>query len=215
MIRITIISSHDDIYKFIDSFIQKHHLHAEILDFKTNKYYDIYFIEVQNKDDYLKYQNIKRTHETLIYFIGPHDFDTIQTSFHFNIQFYFRIEHFKQELLEYENQIIQKIQEHFHYYTYQNGHMIVKLRLSEIYYIESLRHQIIIHSLNGELHERKNLKDIINELDSPAFIQVHKSFIINRNMIQKYNSKEVYLKDHTVIPLGRAYKNQLKEYETS
>ena len=55
--------------------------------------------------------------------------------------------------------------------------MIVKLRLSEIYYIESLRHQIIIHSLNGELHERKNLKDIINELDSPAFIQVHKSFI--------------------------------------
>lgn len=93
--------------------------------------------------------------------------------------------------------------------------MIVKLRLSEIYYIESLRHQIIIHSLNGELHERKNLKDIINELDSPAFIQVHKSFIINRNMIQKYNSKEVCLKDHTIIPLGRAYKNQLKEYETS
>lgn len=86
-----------------------------------------------------------------------------------------------------------------------------KIRLSQIYYIESLRHQIIIHSINGEMIERKTLSQFIKEIQSLDFIQIHKSYIINKRFIQEIKNQEVILKEQTHLPIGRSYKESLKE----
>lgn len=206
MIRVTIISKNPSYKNIIETFLKQNMNDFEIQEFSITKQYDIYFIEVQKQDDLEKYTSIKRNDETLIYIIGPEEFQIIQRSLTFQIDLYFKCYDLQKELHSYKDIIISHIQQHFHYYTFQNGSMKVKMRLADIFYIESLRHHIIIHSINGEFHERKNLKDLIKELSCFGFVQVHKSFVVNKKKIKDYNSKEVYLKNGEVIPLGRIYK---------
>ena len=109
--------------------------------------------------------------------------------------------------------MIQKqIQKNFQYYLYQRNGITSKIRLSQIYYIESLRHQIIIHSINGEMIERKTLSQFNKEIQSLDFIQIHKSYIINKRFIQEIKNQEVILKEQTHLPIGRSYKESLKEH---
>ena len=92
-----------------------------------------------------------------------------------------------------------------------NDGITSKIRLSQIYYIESLRHQIIIHSINGEMIERKTLSQFIKEIQSLDFIQIHKSYVVNKQFIQEVKNQEVILKEQTHLPIGRSYKESLKE----
>lgn len=209
MIRTTVISTHKIHYQIVQNFIKKDIKECEIQKFDISRQYDIYFIEINKQEDFQKYQNIKRNQDTLIYIIGPEEFSIIQTSLEYHIQYYFRVNHLESELIKQKENICQQIQKHFRFYVYQKGTMQVQIRLSDIYYIESLRHRIIIHSINGELQERKNLKDLMDEIGMFDFIQIHKSFVINKQMISKYDSKVVYLKDSSEVPIGRAYKNIL------
>ena len=71
--------------------------------------------------------------------------------------------------------------------------------------------QIIIHSINGEMIERKTLSQFIKEIQSLDFIQIHKSYIINKRFIQEIKNQEVILKEQTHLPIGRSYKESLKE----
>ena len=71
--------------------------------------------------------------------------------------------------------------------------------------------QIIIHSINGEMIERKTLSQFNKEIQSLDFIQIHKSYIINKRFIQEIKNQEVILKEQTHLPIGRSYKESLKE----
>lgn len=209
MIRITVVSSQKCLKDMVIEFCYNYLDDFEIRDFQMNKQYDIYFIEIHNQEDFKRYENIKRNHDTLVYMIGPEEFDLIQNSFHYQIQLYLKKHGLREELIRYRQDMLEHIQKHFRFYKYQNGSMEVKIRLSDIFYVESLRHQIIIHSINGELHERKSLKEVMDEISMPEFIRIHKSFVVNKLMITRFNAKEVYLKDNTVLPIGRVYKDAL------
>ena len=106
--------------------------------------------------------------------------------------------------------ILKDIQDKFQYYQYQRNGIISQIRLSHIYYVESLRHSIIIHSINGTMVERKNLKDFLNTIQSSQFIQIHKSFIVNKQWIKNIFSDHVLLKNDETLQIGRAYKNHIQ-----
>lgn len=209
MIRITVVSLNKEHYQVIQNFIKTYIKESEIQKFDLSRQYDIYFIEIQNHEDFKKYKNIKRNQDTLIYIIGPEEFSIIQISLQYHIQYYFRVSYLELELINQKKNICKDIQRHFRFYFYRKGTMKIQMRLSDIYYIESLRHQIIIHSINGELHERKSLKEVMDDICMPEFIRIHKSFVVNKLMITRFNAKEVYLKDNTVLPIGRVYKDAL------
>ena len=61
------------------------------------------------------------------------------------------------------------------------------------------------------LLKKKNLSSFIKEIDSNNFIQIHKSYIINKRFIQEIKNQEVILKEQTHLPIGRSYKESLKE----
>ena len=109
--------------------------------------------------------------------------------------------------------IKKQIQKNFQYYLYQRNGITSKIRLSQIYYVESLRHQIILHSINGEMIERKTLSQFIKEIQSLDFIQIHKSYVVNKQFIQEVKNQEVILKEQTHLPIGRSYKESLKEQD--
>ena len=63
--------------------------------------------------------------------------------------------------------------------------MSFELRLAQIMYVESMNHKLVIHHDNGDFIERKNLSLFIKEINSSDFIQIHKSFVVNKTIFKK------------------------------
>lgn len=83
-----------------------------------------------------------------------------------------------------------------------------KLVLNSILYIESNRNYITIVTETQKLCYIASLKNWVEKLEEPHFIQVHKSFLINSKFVDKISGNTVFLND-IKIPIGRMYKKEL------
>ena len=210
MIRVALISKHyQQIEPLIQNILDQNDIEFRLSNYRHQTVQDIYFIEIERKEDLKMLGIIKKMDNTLIYIIGPKDFDLVRTCLESQTHLYLLKDKLAQEFEKYQEKIYQHIQKSFQYYLYQKNGLTSKIRLSQIYYIESLRHQIIFHSINGQVSERKTLGQLMKDLASHDFIQIHKSYIINKKWIQEIKGQEVVLKDLTVLPIGRTYKKNL------
>ena len=210
MIRISLISKH---YKQIEPLIHQFFDNLQVEYILTNYTHqfiqDIYFIEIEKKDDLSILNHLKKLESTLIYIIGPKDFDLVSICLQMQTHLYFINNELEKQFIHYQDFIKKQIQKNFQYYLYQRNGITSKIRLSQIYYVESLKHQIIIHSINGEMVERKTLSQFLKEIESTDFIQIHKSFVVNKNYIQEIKAKELILKNSTILPIGRNFKESI------
>lgn len=92
-----------------------------------------------------------------------------------------------------------------------NG-IIQSINLSDILYIEYRLRKLFIITFYEEIEYRRiPLKKFINELNHD-FIQVHQSFIINKNYINTINVKEniIILKSNNfIIPIGSSFRTKV------
>lgn len=209
MIRISIHASNYEEIKQTLSLLLNNEFRISYLD--LNKISDIYIIEVNDRDELNILKQIKRNQESLVYVIGPKDFDIVNECIRLNTHLYVIKEDLNNEFKKYKEDILKHIQDRFQYYVYKRNGISSQIRLSQIFYIESLRHSIIIHSINGEFVERKNLSEFLKEVSQDAFVQIHKSFVVNKQQIEKITSKDVILKNNEILPIGRSYKTVLKQ----
>lgn len=212
MIRISLISKHfQQIEPLLKEFLNDMHLEYHISNYRHQSIQDIYFVEIERIEDLNILEQLKTLDSTLIYIIGPKDFDIVSRCLELQTHLYFVKDDLSNQFIKHKDLIQEHIQKNFQYYIYQRNGMVSKIRLSQMYYIESLKHQIIIHSINGEMVERKPLSQFIKEIKSNDFIQIHKSFVINKKFIKEIKSQEVILKDMTSLPIGRSYKSTLQK----
>jgi len=212
MIRISLISKHfQQIEPLLKEFLNDMHLEYHISNYRHQSIQDIYFVEIERIEDLNILEQLKTLDSTLIYIIGPKDFDIVSRCLELQTHLYFVKDDLSNQFIKHKDLIQKHIQKNFQYYIYQRNGMVSKIRLSQMYYIESLKHQIIIHSINGEMVERKPLSQFIKEIKSNDFIQIHKSFVINKKFIKEIKSQEVILKDMTSLPIGRSYKSTLQK----
>jgi DNA-binding LytR/AlgR family response regulator len=87
---------------------------------------------------------------------------------------------------------------------------MVKVYLSEILYIESLKDYVRIFTTHGPLITKLTLTAIADMLPDDDFIQIHRSFIASRNQINAYAADRIMI-GKTELPVGPLYKNLLKE----
>ncbi len=83
-----------------------------------------------------------------------------------------------------------------------------KIVLEDILYIESDRNYVTIVTKKQKLSLIDSLKNWVEKLQTTEFVQVHKSFIINTDYVDKITGNVVYL-DTCKIPVGRTYKANL------
>lgn len=79
----------------------------------------------------------------------------------------------------------------------------VELPCEDIHYIESDGNYLIIYTNNKTFKYRSTMEQILQDLPF-FFVQVHRAFIINKNKIQKYNSKVVVVQDKE-IPISKTF----------
>jgi DNA-binding LytR/AlgR family response regulator len=94
----------------------------------------------------------------------------------------------------------------------KKGSSLVKLKLRDIVYIEALENYVTLNTSSDKFTIHFTMKAIENQLTSSVFIRVHRSFIINKSMIQAINENSLDLNvggTHKNIPVGKSFRDSL------
>lgn len=90
----------------------------------------------------------------------------------------------------------------------KDGEYKVELPLEEINYIESEGNYLLFHTDKKTYKCRSTIEQILKVLPSLSFIQIHRAFIVNKNRVEKYNSKGVMIQD-IELPVSKNYLHNL------
>lgn len=87
---------------------------------------------------------------------------------------------------------------------------ILRIRFNEIKYIESFSRKIIVHETRRNTELLMKLDDFEKELP-PYFLRIHKSYLVNMNMIRSINNNRIELFSGEVIPVAKAKYPEIKK----
>ncbi len=94
----------------------------------------------------------------------------------------------------------------------KKGSSLVKLRLRDIIFIEALENYVTLTTQDDKFTIHFTMKAIESQLPSEVFIRVHRSYIINKSMIQtiKENTLDINVGDSLKsIPVGKSFRDSL------
>lgn len=95
--------------------------------------------------------------------------------------------------------------------SFQFQNEMYSIRYSDIIYIEGMRDKIWIYCKDNTYRWRGALKNLNEMLMEKGFFQVHRSYIINMNKIQKYNSQTVVMEGDYRVPISKYRLDDFKE----
>lgn len=94
----------------------------------------------------------------------------------------------------------------------KKGSSLVKLKLRDIIYIEALENYVTLNTADDHFTIHFTMKAIESQLPSGIFLRVHRSYIINKSMIQtiKENSLDLMIGESMKnIPVGKSFRDTL------
>lgn len=94
----------------------------------------------------------------------------------------------------------------------KKGSSLVKLKFRDIVYIEALENYITMATAEEKYTIHFTMKAIETQLPSDLFIRVHRSYIVNKSMIQTIREKSLDLlvgRTEKNIPLGKSFRDDL------
>ncbi len=95
----------------------------------------------------------------------------------------------------------------------KTDYRIVKVAISDIRYIEAMSEYLKIYLNNGDkpIITLLSMKKMEERLPG-NFMRIHRSYIVNLNMIQEVNKNRVIMDADTYLPIGDMYKEQFQKY---
>ena len=90
---------------------------------------------------------------------------------------------------------------------------IVKVNISDIRYVEAMSEYLKVY-LQGEAKPIVTLLSMkkMEERLPDNFMRIHRSYIVNLNMIQEVNKNRVIMDADTYLPIGDMYKDTFQQY---
>lgn len=82
----------------------------------------------------------------------------------------------------------------------------VRINLEDIIYVEGLKDYVIVHLPEKRVVTRMTVKGIGDVLPAPQFLRVNKSYIVNIDKIDSFDSNDVYI-GNTEISIGASYRD--------
>ena len=94
------------------------------------------------------------------------------------------------------------------YITFSNNNHYVRLKASELKYVEIFRHSILYHTCFGDYTAYGTSSKVEAELPKHGFFRCGSSFIINLRYVDRINGSEVVIGD-VQIPISRTRRKEL------
>lgn len=87
----------------------------------------------------------------------------------------------------------------------KDGTTNIKIKTSDVYYIEALGDYIKFHTHEKKITVLSTMKSIEKKLLPYNFIRIHRSYLINLNLVSKIKSNAIEINNKT-LPITRFYK---------
>lgn len=94
-----------------------------------------------------------------------------------------------------------------------SGGVSQPLQLADILYAESAGHYLLIYtnSLPNPIRSRSSLPLLLEQLGEQQFSRCHKGYLVALGQISQINAANILLQNGVSIPLGRKYRESMKE----
>ena len=94
----------------------------------------------------------------------------------------------------------------------KSEYKILKVKLKDIKYIEGMREYVRIHLTNEKpIMTLLSMKVVAQQLPSNSFMRVHRSYIVNLNMITTIERNRIVF-DKVYIPVSENYKEDFQQF---
>ena len=94
------------------------------------------------------------------------------------------------------------------YLTIKADHKLYKVQYTDIRYIEGMREYVSFYTSTGRITALMSLKFLESNLPRELFVRCHKSFIVNKNMVEAMEGHHLAIQDKQ-IPIGAMYKDEV------
>ena len=94
------------------------------------------------------------------------------------------------------------------YILVKSDFKVFRLFYKDILYIESMKEYVAYHTKDGRTLSLYSLKKLQQELPADKFMRIHKSHIVNIDMVSALEGNMVHLRDKR-IPIGSSYKDEV------
>lgn len=95
------------------------------------------------------------------------------------------------------------------YLSVKSNYQTVRIEIAAIDWIEVQSEYVYIHVGSEKTVTVQPLKKVLMLLPSADFVQIHKSFVVARRAILRYNATTVTLQNGTILPIGRRFKTAI------
>ncbi|MEQ8808906.1 MAG: LytTR family DNA-binding domain-containing protein, partial [Imperialibacter sp.] len=96
------------------------------------------------------------------------------------------------------------------YFVVKADKKLHKIALEDILYFKSIGDYVKVYTRDKVLITNETLRNIEDELPSPKFIRLHKSYIVSLHAIQYLEGNQVKVGEE-MLPVGLTYKDKLME----
>ncbi|WP_143304508.1 LytR/AlgR family response regulator transcription factor [Chitinophaga vietnamensis] len=92
----------------------------------------------------------------------------------------------------------------------KTGEKLVKIDWQDILFVEAMENYVYIHTTTAKHMTHATLKSVMESINSPDFIQTHKSYFINSQQITGIDGNLIEL-GKAVVPVSRSMKDAVLE----
>jgi len=96
------------------------------------------------------------------------------------------------------------------YIYLRSDRKMIKVALSDILYIESIKDYIKVIATSGTVITKQSISSIEETLPKDMFIRIHRSFIIALNKVESYSNELVWL-GKSELPISRMYRHEVEK----
>lgn len=102
--------------------------------------------------------------------------------------------------------------DHNHLFV-KSGYKLVRIDLNDIKYIESMHEYVRIHLMHDKpVMTLASMKSIEEQLPAVKFLRVHRSYIVNTEMIKVVERNRIVFDNNIYIPVSDQYKAKFQEF---
>lgn len=91
---------------------------------------------------------------------------------------------------------------------FRSDRKMVKVMLSDILYIESMKDYVKVYTTDGMLITRQSISSVQEMLPERLFVRTHRSFIVATRHIKSFTSELIELQN-TEVPIGKLFRNEV------
>ncbi|MDI9629832.1 MAG: LytTR family DNA-binding domain-containing protein [Acidobacteriota bacterium] len=86
---------------------------------------------------------------------------------------------------------------------------LVKINLAKVVYIESVKHRLEIHTLDGKLSMVGTLREMAEQLEHRGFVRINSFLLANLRHVLAYGNQSAIMSQGTQLPVSRSRKKEL------